>query len=210
MKNLKESLNNLVGELSGILNTMLVSERINSQRCVAKDIDTTKTIINHKDETEEFTQNDLNSIGKELEVLTTEIKGIANEMLVSERINSQRCIAKDIDTTKTIFDSSDENKEFTKEDIKELTEEVKGIVGEMLVSERINSQRCVAKDIDTTKTIFDNNDKSEEVNKSDIENIIKELKDLVKMMLVSERVNSQRCVTKDIDTTKTIFDKNNK
>ena len=206
MKNLKETLNGLAGELTGLLNTMLVSERINSQRCVAKDLDTTKTILNYKDGSEEFSQEDLNLIGQELESLTTEIKGIANTMLTSERINSQRCVAKDIDTTKTIFDSEEEVKDFSESDIKELTDEAKGIVNAMLTSERINSQRCVAKDIDTTKTIFDATDKSEEVNKKDIENIIEELKDLVKMMLVSERVNSQRCVSKDVDTTKTIFD----
>lgn len=33
---------------NGIKNYLLVNERINSQRCVAKNIDTTKTIIDHK------------------------------------------------------------------------------------------------------------------------------------------------------------------
>lgn len=33
------------------------------------------------------------------------LKGIGNFLLVSERLNSQRCIAKDIDTTKTIIDN---------------------------------------------------------------------------------------------------------
>ena len=39
------------------------------------------------------------------------------------------------------------------------------------------------------------------------EDIIKSLKDLSKFLLTNERINSQRCVTKDIDTTKTIIDK---
>lgn len=33
--------------LKGVTSCMLTSERINSQRCLAKDIDTTKTIIEH-------------------------------------------------------------------------------------------------------------------------------------------------------------------
>lgn len=33
------------------------------------------------------------------------IKGISNYLLVNERINSQRCMAKDIDTTRTILDN---------------------------------------------------------------------------------------------------------
>ena len=37
--------------------------------------------------------------------LTNALKGISNYLLVNERINSQRCLAKDIDTTKTIIDS---------------------------------------------------------------------------------------------------------
>lgn len=36
---------NLKNTIIGIFNFMLTSERINSQRCVAKDIDTSKTII---------------------------------------------------------------------------------------------------------------------------------------------------------------------
>lgn len=206
MKNLKEGLISLKEELLGLLNTMLVSERINSQRCVAKDIDTTKTILNHKDESEEFTQHDLDIIGKELQSLTKEIKGIANTILVSERVNSQRCVAKDVDTTKTILNHKDESEEFTTEQIKDLADEAKGIINTILVSERINSQRCVAKDIDTTKTILNHKDESKEVNKKDIEILMQELKGIVKMMLVSERVNSQRCVAKDIDTTKTILE----
>ncbi len=206
MKSLKGTLFNLKNELSGLINTMLVSERINSQRCVAQNIDTTKTIIDHKDESNEFSQEDLNSMGKELRLLTSEIKGIAKTILVSERINSQRCVAQDIDTTKTIIDHKDESNEFTKEDIKELADEAKGIVQTILVSERINSQRCVAQDIDTTKTIIDHKDESKEIEKSDIQGLVTELRGLVKMMLVSERINSQRCVAQDIDTTKTIID----
>ena len=40
-----------------------------------------------------------------LNKLARTIKGIGGYLLVSERINSQRCVAKDIDTTKTIIDS---------------------------------------------------------------------------------------------------------
>ncbi len=76
----------------------------------------------------------------------------------------------------------------------------------MLVSERINSQRCIAQDIDTTKTIIDHKDESKEIEKSDVQELVNELKGLVKMMLVSERINSQRCVAQDVDTTKTIID----
>ena len=206
MQSLKEKLFNLKNELLGLLNTMLVSERINSQRCVAQDIDTTKTIIEHKDESEEFSQNDLNKIGEDLYSLTSEIKGIAKTILVSERINSQRCVAQDIDTTKTIIDHKDETKEFSKDEIKELVDEAKTMVQTMLVSERINSQRCVAQDIDTTKTIIDHKDETEEIKKSDIEELVTELKGIVKTMLVSERINSQRCMAQDIDTTKTIIE----
>ncbi|MEG1311758.1 MAG: hypothetical protein RR942_08595 [Romboutsia sp.] len=206
MKSLKEKLINLKQDLLGLLNTMLVSERINSQRCVAQDIDTTKTILDNKDESEEFTQKDLNIIGKDLQKLINEINGIAKTMLVSERMNSQRCVAQDIDTTKTIINYKDESQEFTTEKIKELTDEAKGIIKTMLVSERINSQRCVAKDIDTTNTILNHKDDSEEISKNDIKYVVEELKDIVNMMLVSERINSQRCVAQDIDTTKTILD----
>lgn len=37
--------------------------------------------------------------------LLNAIKGISAFLLVNERINSQRCVAKDIDTTKTILES---------------------------------------------------------------------------------------------------------
>lgn len=40
--------------------------------------------------------------------------------------------------------------------MKKLIEALKGISAFLLVNERINSQRCVAKDIDTTKTIIEN------------------------------------------------------
>ncbi|CEH32965.1 hypothetical protein [Romboutsia lituseburensis] len=210
MKKVSVVLENLKDELSGLLNVMLVSERMNSQRCIAKDVDTTKTIIDHKNESEEFSQEDLNKIGVEIGKLTQDLKGMANEMLVSERINSQRCIAKDIDTTKTIVDHNDNKTEFTKEEINKLAEEAKQLVNTMLVSERINSQKCIAKDVDTTKTIIEHDNKKEEVNKTDINTLIKELKGIVAEMLVSERINSQRCIAKDVDTTKTIIDHKNK
>ncbi len=38
-------------------------------------------------------------------------------------------------------------------------------------------------------------------------NIFKSLKELSSFLLVNERINSQRCVAKDINTTKTIIDK---
>lgn len=38
-------------------------------------------------------------------------------------------------------------------------------------------------------------------------NIFKSLKELSNFLLVNERINSQRCVAKDINTTKTIIDK---
>ncbi len=44
----------------------------------------------------------------------------------------------------------------------------------------------------------------------DRRNILKSLKDLSDFLLVNERINSQRCVAKDIDTTKTIIDKKTK
>lgn len=39
--------------------------------------------------------------------------------------------------------------------MKKLLDIIKGTVTFLLVNERINSQRCVAKDIDTTKTILE-------------------------------------------------------
>lgn len=41
-------LNKIAGTLKGISKYLLVNERINSQRCMAKDIDTTRTILDHK------------------------------------------------------------------------------------------------------------------------------------------------------------------
>ena len=150
----------------------------------------------------------MNSLKEKLLNLKIDLKGLTKMILVSERINSQRCVAKDIDTTKTIIEQKDESKVFTKEDIKELADEAKGIVQTILVSERINSQRCVAKDIDTTKTIIEHKDKKENDNieESDIKEIVTDLKGIVQTILVSERINSQRCVAKDIDTTKTIIE----
>mgnify|MGYP001562231982 CR=1 FL=1 len=40
--------------------------------------------------------------------------------------------------------------------INKLAKTLKGISKYLLVSERINSQKCLAKDLDTTKTIIDN------------------------------------------------------
>lgn len=39
--------------------------------------------------------------------------------------------------------------------------------------------------------------------------VIKSLKDLSKFILVNERINSQRCVAQNIDTTKTIIENKN-
>ena len=151
----------------------------------------------------------MNSLKEKLLNLKIDLKGLTKMILVSERINSQRCVAKDIDTTKTIIEQKDESKVFTKEDIKELADEAKGIVQTILVSERINSQRCVAKDIDTTKTIIEHKDEEENdtiEEENDIKEIVTEIKGIVQTILVSERINSQRCVAKDIDTTKTIIE----
>ncbi|MEG2235976.1 MAG: hypothetical protein RSB87_06995 [Clostridia bacterium] len=43
-----EKINKIIGALKNISRYLLVNERINSQRCVAKDIDTTKTILEAK------------------------------------------------------------------------------------------------------------------------------------------------------------------
>ena len=42
--------------------------------------------------------------------------------------------------------------------------------------------------------------------KKEKQGVIKSLKDLSKFLLTNERINSQRCVAQDIDTTKTIID----
>lgn len=205
MKKVEEILKSLKDELSSLLGIMLVSERTNSQRCIAKDLDTTKTIVDHK---ENLSQEELNEIGSEIKKLTEDIKGMTNLLLTNERINSQRCIAKDLDTSKTIIDYNDtkDNSNFTHQDVEHLITEAKILVDTILVSERVNSQRCVAKDIDTTKTIIDHKDEKEEFSNQDIKSLIGELKGIVSEMLISERINSQRCVAKDLDTTKTIID----
>ena len=40
--------------------------------------------------------------------------------------------------------------------LKKLSEVLNGFSKQILALERINSQRCIAKDLDTTKTIFEN------------------------------------------------------
>lgn len=40
-----------------------------------------------------------------LNKIVTTLKGISKYLLVNERINSQRCVAKDINTTRTILDN---------------------------------------------------------------------------------------------------------
>ncbi|CEI71907.1 MULTISPECIES: hypothetical protein [Romboutsia] len=215
MKKLGNVLHGLKEELTGLAGVMLASERMNTQRCIGKDLDTTKTIIDQDVEKEELTQEELNKLGKEISTIAKEIKGISGVMLTSERINTQRCIGKDLDTTKTIIDQSVDKEEFTEEEISNLVEEAKNMVDTMLVSERINSQRCIGKDLDTTKTIIDPKEAKkeidkEEIGKKEIEKLVHELKGLLAEMLVSERINSQRCIGKDLDTTKTIIDNNKK
>ena len=154
--NLNKSLNNLKDELGNLLKMMLVSERINSQRCLNQDLDTTKTIIEHKETSEEFTE-------EEIDKLIQEARRLLDMMLVSERINSQRCLNQDLDTTKTIIDhieKIEDDKHHSKLKTKKLELEniinqIKGILNEMLILERINSQRCLNQDLDTSKTILD-------------------------------------------------------
>lgn len=152
-----KSLSSLKGELSNLLKIMLVSERINSQRCLNDDLDTTKTIIDNKGNCEEFTE-------EEIDNLLAESKRLLQMMLVSERINSQRCLNDDLDTTKTIIehaekiDSSNLKLQDKKVELDKVISQIKGILNEMLVLERINSQRCLNHDLDTTKTIIDNNE----------------------------------------------------
>ncbi|WP_343348774.1 hypothetical protein [Terrisporobacter petrolearius] len=211
---LNNALSHLKEELSDLLSMMLVSERINSQRCLNQNIDTSKTIIDHKDTSEEFSQKDLNAIGLEIYKLATEIKGMYNMMLVSERINSQRCLNKDLDTSKTIIDHKNTSDEFTEEEVDILIQETRKLVDTMLVSERTNSQRCLNKDLDTSRTIIDHKEKLDnskqvakgKTKKQELENTIQELKGILNEMLISERINSQRCLNQDIDTSKTIID----
>ena len=154
--NLNKSLNNLKGELGNLLKMILVSERINSQRCLNQDLDTTKTIIDHKETSEEFTE-------EEMDNLIQEGKRLLNMMLVSERINSQRCLNQDLDTTKTIIDHIEKMEDVKpnsklkdkKLELESVTNQIKGILNEMLILERINSQRCLNQDLDTSKTIID-------------------------------------------------------
>ncbi|UPA32121.1 hypothetical protein L0P85_08305 [Terrisporobacter glycolicus] len=211
---LNNALSHLKEELSDLLSMMLVSERINSQRCLNQDIDTSKTIIDHKDTSEEFSQKDLNAIGLEIYKLATEIKGMYNMMLVSERINSQRCLNQDLDTSKTIIDHKNTSEEFTEDEVDILIQETRKLVDTMLVSERTNSQRCLNQDLDTSKTIIDHKEKSDnskqsakgKTKKQELENTIQELKGILNEMLISERINSQRCLNQDLDTSKTIID----
>ena len=154
--NFNKSLNNLKDEVSNLLKMMLVSERINSQRCLNQNLDTSKTIIDHKETSEEFTE-------EEVDHLIKEAKRLLDMMLVSERINSQRCLNQDLDTTQTIIDhveKMEDAKSHSKLKVKKIELEntinqIKGILNEMLVLERINSQRCLNQDLDTSKTIID-------------------------------------------------------
>lgn len=154
--NFNKSLKNLKDELSNLLKMMLVSERINSQRCLNQDLDTTKTIIEHKETSEEFTE-------EEVDKLLKEAKRLLDMMLVSERINSQRCLNQDLDTTKTIIehvekienDKHNLKLEDRKLELGKVINQIKGILNEMLILERINSQRCLNQDLDTSKTIID-------------------------------------------------------
>ena len=154
--NFNKSLNNLKDELGNLLKMILVSERVNSQRCLNQDLDTTKTIIEHKETSEEFTEEEVDNLLKEA-------KRLLDMMLVSERINSQRCLNQDLDTTKTIIEHVEkiENDkhhlklEDKKLELDKVINQIKGILNEMLILERINSQRCLNQDLDTSKTIID-------------------------------------------------------
>ena len=183
-------------EVKGIMGTMLVSERLNSQRCIAKDLDTTKTIIDQKEkENIELSDNEMKKLHESLSGLVGNLKGLGDELLVSERINTQRCIAKDIDTTKTIIDHKEENakEEVVKiEEIQELANEAKDLV-QAIATEKIKR----AKECD---------EKIAEDSKNEISKLAEELKTLMSTLLVGERLNTQRCIAKDIDTTKTIID----
>jgi len=153
---LNNALSHLKEELSDLLSMMLVSERINSQRCLNQNIDTSKTIIDHKNTSEEFTE-------EEVDILIQETRKLVDTMLVSERTNSQRCLNKDLDTSKTIIDHKEKldnikqvvKGKTKKQELENTIQELKGILNEMLISERINSQRCLNQDLDTSKTIID-------------------------------------------------------
>jgi hypothetical protein len=207
MKRINEVLNSFKEEVKGIMDTMLVSERVNSQRCLAKDLDTTKTIIDQKEDKQELSQSEMNKLHKELSKLVEDLKGIAGELLVSERLNTQRCLAKDIDTTKTIIDQK-QHENVGIDEIEKLAKEAKGLVSTMISEERLNTEVESEKGVDTTETIVDkekNLENTEEFNK-----LVEELKTLMSTMLVGERLNTQRCIAKDVDTTKTILDQKNK
>ncbi len=205
MKRINDVLKSFKDELKGIMDTMLVSERMNSQRCLAKDIDTTKTIIDQRESEErELSQGEMNKVHKELSKLVEDLKGISGEMLVSERLNTQRCLAKDIDTTKTIIDQK-ESENVGINEIEKLAKEAKGLVDTIMAEEALNTETKMKNDTDTTETIIDeekNLENTEEFNK-----LIEELKSLTSTILVGERLNTQRCLAKDIDTTKTIIDR---
>ncbi|KKY00903.1 hypothetical protein VN21_11735 [Paraclostridium benzoelyticum] len=198
MKKINELLKEFKDELKGIMDTMLVSERLNSQRCIAKDIDTTKTIIDQKEEKRELDEQEMRKLHKSLTDLVENLKGVGGELLVSERLNTQRCIAKDIDTTKTIIDQK-EDEHISMEEIEKLADEAKGLVNTML-----NEELDVVKGNDTTETIIDKEENLE--NTEEFHKLVEELKTLMSTMLVGERLNTQRCIAKDIDTTKTIID----
>ena len=202
MKKINELLKEFKDELKGIMDTMLVSERLNSQRCIAKDIDTTKTIIDQKEEKRELDEQEMRKLHKSLTDLVENLKGVGGELLVSERLNTQRCIAKDIDTTKTIIDQK-EDEYISMEEIEKLADEAKGLVNTML-----NEELDVVKGNDTTETIIDKEKNLE--NTEEFHKLVEELKTLMSTMLVGERLNTQRCIAKDIDTTKTIIDQKNK
>lgn len=146
--------------------------------------------------------------------LKEELSDLLSMMLVSERINSQRCLNQDLDTSKTIIDHKNTSEEFTEDEVDILIQETRKLVDTMLVSERTNSQRCLNQDLDTSKTIIDYKEKSDnskqaakgKTKKQELENTIQELKGILNEMLISERINSQRCLNQDIDTSKTIID----
>ena len=52
--------NEVLKSLKDLSKFLLVNERINSQRCVAQNIDTTKTIIENKEENNEDSNKDSN------------------------------------------------------------------------------------------------------------------------------------------------------
>ena len=203
MKKINEVLKEFKNELKGIMDTMLVSERLNSQRCIAKDINTTKTIIEPKEEKRELNEQEMKKLYKSLNNLVDSLKGVGEELLVSERLNTQRCIAKDINTTKTIIDQK-ENENINMQEIEKLANEAKGLVSTMLSEEKLNEKIDIAKENNNTETIIDKEKKLE--NTDEFKKLVEELKTLMSTMLVGERLNTQRCIAKDVDTTKTIID----